>query len=134
MVCPEDWIAYSSRCFQFLNDPKDWSDAEKECIDKGGNLASVRSNEVAFVKNLVKQLAGGPTRTWLGGYDAVKEGAWKWSNGEKFVFTWPPGEPNNHMGPEGCMELMHTPPQPFNDAPCNVKKAFLCVRDRITTN
>ncbi|XP_074525880.1 galactose-specific lectin nattectin-like [Halichoeres trimaculatus] len=132
VVCPEGWIAHNSRCFQFFNELKDWSEAEDACVAKGGNLASVHNDELDFVRKLVRQSAGGPTRTWLGGYDAVKEGAWKWSNGDKFDFNgWTNGEPNNQKGPEDCMELMHTAAQIFNDAPCDVKKAFLCVRDPV---
>lgn len=46
--CPDDgtWYRYRNRCFQYngLSDSsqrKPWSDAEADCISKGGNLASI---------------------------------------------------------------------------------------------
>ncbi|XP_074525717.1 galactose-specific lectin nattectin-like [Halichoeres trimaculatus] len=134
MSCPEEWITYKDRCFKFFYDPKEWSAAETKCVSEGGNLASPRDAEVDYYRGLVKQLAGRPIRTWFGAFK-INVGTWKFSKGDRFVFTsWGKGEPSDTVGKENCMEMMDTAKQIFNDAPCSAKKAFLCVRDKMATN
>ncbi|XP_036389192.1 ladderlectin-like [Megalops cyprinoides] len=56
---------------------------KKYCITLGGNLASLHSlQEYEFVQKLT---AGSPW-TWVGGFDAVKEGEWQWSDGSAFPY------------------------------------------------
>ncbi|XP_063743026.1 ladderlectin-like [Eleginops maclovinus] len=84
-----------------------WMEAEKSCNDLGGNLASIQTQaEYVFIRKLVKTATGTDKLTWVGGYDAVKEGVWLWSDGTKFSYTgWTKGEPNNSGGKENCMDI-----------------------------
>ncbi|KAI2657001.1 Galactose-specific lectin nattectin [Labeo rohita] len=73
------------------------------CLNYGGNLASVHSQtEYNFLKFLISS-----TKTfWIGGYDAVSEGTWFWSDGTKMNFKlWSPTEPNNKYDSEHCIEM-----------------------------
>uniref|UniRef100_A0A4W6EUM5 C-type lectin domain-containing protein n=1 Tax=Lates calcarifer TaxID=8187 RepID=A0A4W6EUM5_LATCA len=79
---------------------------QKTCTFLGGNLASIPNEKVyKFLRELVFEAVNSHKRTWVGGYDAVKEGVWLWSDGNRFDFNlWHQGEPNN-LGGEHCMEI-----------------------------
>ncbi|XP_042265651.1 galactose-specific lectin nattectin-like [Thunnus maccoyii] len=129
-TCPPGWTQFDQRCYIFYNSEKDWADAERFCTSLDGNLASIRSeNEYKFLREMVYRATNSHKRTWVGGYDAVKEGLWLWSDGSKFNFTgWAKGEPNNH-GDEGCMEINLRGEDFVNDARCKEKNSFICARN-----
>ncbi|KAI2650145.1 Galactose-specific lectin nattectin [Labeo rohita] len=83
---------------------------QKICLDFEGNLASVHSHEeYIFLQNLIRYETQATTRTWIGGHDAVSEGAWLWSDGTKMDFQiWSPGNPSNYEGYEHCLEMNYT--------------------------
>ncbi|CAJ1059441.1 galactose-specific lectin nattectin-like [Xyrichtys novacula] len=110
MACPDGWTRFEGRCFKFHFGPKGWCDAESQCINEGGNLASIRTvKELEILRNFTKLTTGQEARTWMGGFDAVKEDCWQWADGYKFDFdSWAPGEPNNYGPGEHCMEMSHT--------------------------
>ncbi|XP_058654902.1 galactose-specific lectin nattectin-like isoform X2 [Onychostoma macrolepis] len=112
IACESGWSRYGKRCFKIFNNPMTWKDAEVTCLNHGGNLASVHSNkEQAFIKLLVSSSES----FWIGGYDAVSEGTWFWSDGSKMNFQlWSPGEPNN-LGVQN-----------WNDQQCTDKLPFVC--------
>ncbi|XP_044206587.1 galactose-specific lectin nattectin-like [Thunnus albacares] len=129
--CPDGWTQYDSRCFIFHFQEKDWADAEVTCVDIGGNLASIRTaDDYSALRNMVNGSTGTDKATWIGGYDAVKEGVWKWSDGKKFDFNgWHKGEPNNSGGAENCMEINFREQDFVNDAKCDEKRSFICAKD-----
>ncbi|XP_031417445.2 ladderlectin-like [Clupea harengus] len=95
-----------TRCFKFVSTARAWAESERHCVAMGGNLASVHSiDEYSFIQDLIREHTDGTPRTWIGGYDAVQEGLWFWSDGSRFDYTnWYPGEPNN-SGSEHCIEM-----------------------------
>uniref|UniRef100_A0A4W5LT95 C-type lectin domain-containing protein n=1 Tax=Hucho hucho TaxID=62062 RepID=A0A4W5LT95_9TELE len=105
--CPSDWHTYGSRCFKFVSIPQSWADSEQHCLALGGNLASVQNLlEYQFMQALTKDTNGHLPDTWLGGFDAVKEGLWMWSDGSRFDYTnWNTDEPNNAGEGEDCLQL-----------------------------
>ncbi|XP_052362478.1 ladderlectin-like [Oncorhynchus keta] len=107
MSCPSDWHPYGSRCFRFVSIPQSWSDSEQNCLALGGNLASVNNLlEYQFMQALTKNTNGHLPDTWIGGFDAVKEGLWMWSDGSRFDYTnWNTGEPNNAGEGEDCLQM-----------------------------
>nr|XP_046254127.1 galactose-specific lectin nattectin-like [Scatophagus argus]XP_046254128.1 galactose-specific lectin nattectin-like [Scatophagus argus] len=129
--CPSGWTQFGSRCFMFNYAEKDWADAEMFCIGLGGNLASLKAAEdYTFLRDIVKKSTGSDKSTWIGGFDAVKEGVWQWSDGSKFVFKgWYLGEPNNTDKAEHCMEINFEGQDYVNDMKCNEKKSFICAFD-----
>uniref|UniRef100_A0A9J7YCG9 C-type lectin domain-containing protein n=1 Tax=Cyprinus carpio carpio TaxID=630221 RepID=A0A9J7YCG9_CYPCA len=124
------WSAYNGRCFRFFNFLHSWIDAEKQCLGYDGNLASVHSyEEYTFIQDLVKSQTHASTTTWLGGYDAVKEGTWLWSDGSKLnLEIWAPGEPNNYNRNENCIVMNYQSLSNWNDYSCDVEKPFVCVK------
>ncbi|XP_074524984.1 galactose-specific lectin nattectin-like [Halichoeres trimaculatus] len=114
------------RCYLFQATAKDWCDAEKSCINKGGNLASFHDEkELAAIKKVVSDVGNNVT-IWLGGYDSVHEGSWKWADGSKFDYTgWHVESPNN-PDKEDCMQLKKGG---VIDAVCKHMRAFVCSTD-----
>ncbi|KAF1383067.1 hypothetical protein PFLUV_G00150460 [Perca fluviatilis] len=127
--CPTDWTQFGSRCFAFYIQTKTWIDAETFCISAGGNLASIHSDaEHGFLKSFIHQVTGAHTTSWIGGFDAVKEGTWMWTDGSKFNYkSWGAGEPNNCCGGESC--LMMNWRDNWNDAACTYQASFVCSKN-----
>ncbi|KAM8830806.1 galactose-specific lectin nattectin-like [Synchiropus picturatus] len=125
--CEVGWSKFGCYCYKYYADPKTWVDGELACRDQDANLASIHSSkEHQFLRSLVKKSAGSYVRTWAGGNDISKEGAWMWSDGSDFEFTlWPRGEPNNHGKGEDCMEINFRNTNP-NDTPCHTRKPYIC--------
>nr|XP_015209622.1 PREDICTED: ladderlectin-like [Lepisosteus oculatus] len=123
-VCPPGWVSFANRCFQYIGIEKTWADAEMDCIELGGNLASVHSEEEeTFLLHLI--VSKRATSTWLGGSDGEQEGKWLWSDGSKWAFTkWNAWEPNN-SGTENCL-LTYWDHGNWNDMNCNNQFAYIC--------
>ncbi|XP_034027567.1 galactose-specific lectin nattectin-like [Thalassophryne amazonica] len=128
--CPSGWTRQGSRCFTFHRGSMDWATAELTCVRKGGNLASIHNQrEQNFITQLIRKLSGENTKTWIGGYDAVKEGLWLWSDGSTFNYKgWKKGQPDKHVPPEHCAETNFKGAF-WNNASCKVKRSFLCVKN-----
>ncbi|XP_038842554.1 ladderlectin-like [Salvelinus namaycush] len=128
--CPSDWHPYGSRCFKFVSIPQSWSDSEQNCLALGGNLASVHNLlEYQFMQSLTKDTNGHLPDTFIGGFDAVKEGLWMWSDGSRFDYThWNTDEPNNTGGKENCLQMNAAGEKLWFDVTCEWKIASLCSR------
>ncbi|XP_074538582.1 galactose-specific lectin nattectin-like [Halichoeres trimaculatus] len=107
------------------------SSQERHCTLLGGNLASIQSEaEYDFIRGVVLKAAGRHQESWVGGYDAAKEGVWLWSDGSQFEFKrWGKGEPNNRWFGEGCMEINLKGRDFVNDAKCSQEQPFICAKD-----
>ena len=84
-VCPKGWESHGDRCYLWQNDPKNWTEAEQFCKDKGAHLASVTSLNIHnYIWSKIE-----PTGSsfWIGGSDQEEEGLWKWSDGSEWNFT-----------------------------------------------
>lgn len=130
MSCPSDWHPDGSRCIRFVSIPQSWSDSEQNCLALGGNLASVNNLlEYQFMQALTKNTNGHLPDTWIGGFDAVKEGLWMWSDGSRFDYTnWNTGEPNNAGEGEDCLQMNAASEKLWFDVPCEWKFTSLCSR------
>ncbi|XP_038165332.1 galactose-specific lectin nattectin-like isoform X1 [Cyprinodon tularosa] len=127
--CPPGWTQFGSRCFIFYYQSRTWSDAEKFCISIGGNLASIHSlDENNFISEMVERQTGSSRDTWIGGYDAVSENTWLWSDGSAFEFThWYTNQPDN-SGSQHCLEINYGGSH-WNDIQCSMGMPFVCARD-----
>ncbi|XP_039674645.1 galactose-specific lectin nattectin-like [Perca fluviatilis] len=126
--CPNGWTPFGSRCFAFYIQTKTWIDAETFCQTAGGTLASIRSaEEHAFIKDFIFQVTGTHRASWIGGFDAVKEGWWMWTDGSKFNYkSWNAGEPNSG-GVENCLTMNWG--VNWNDWVCTNQAAFVCSKN-----
>lgn len=105
-----------------------WVDAELRCVAEGGNLVSIHSQEENdFVTALIQNFDPLQGYTWIGLYDAQKEGAWMWSDRSAFSFeAWEAGEPNNNNGSEDCVQTNFKKPSEWNDSICSLKFPSVC--------
>uniref|UniRef100_A0A8P4KJ53 C-type lectin domain-containing protein n=1 Tax=Dicentrarchus labrax TaxID=13489 RepID=A0A8P4KJ53_DICLA len=129
IACPTGWTGYNDRCFIYIPTEMTWADAEKNCQDRGGNLASVHSfEEHQAIQGMILILTQAYPLTWLGGYDAVQEGAWFWSDGTRFQFNfWDEGQPDNRANAH-CMLMNFGDQKKYDDQPCSYTKPFVCAR------
>jgi len=66
--CPDGWEQFDRHCYQLVQTGATWTEAEADCYNKGGHLASVHSTaENNFIKGLY------PNQLWLGASDSAKE-------------------------------------------------------------
>uniref|UniRef100_A0A3P8XPD1 C-type lectin domain-containing protein n=1 Tax=Esox lucius TaxID=8010 RepID=A0A3P8XPD1_ESOLU len=128
--CPLGWNTYGSRCFKYVKAKRSWADSALNCMALGGSLASVHSLlEYKFIQALILETTGKLPSTWLGGYDAVVEGRWMWSDGSSFDYTnWNTGEPNDAGVGEDCLQMDASQEKSWFDVPCKYAFASLCSR------
>ncbi|XP_041634971.1 ladderlectin-like [Cheilinus undulatus] len=121
--CPSGWSEYKGRCFLFISTKETWADAEKDCLNRGGHLASVhRSSEHNFIRTYILGIAHSSPLTWLGGSE--QEGTWFWSDGTSFDFTyWAKGQPDDSGS---CLVMNYRDDRKFDDERCSNKKPFVC--------
>ena len=83
--------------YQFIDQPRTWTDAVAASSAMGGHLVTIASQQE---NEFAAALRTANTYTWIGATDRRSEGTWEWVTGEPFTFTnWNAGEPNN-MGEE----------------------------------
>ncbi|XP_061896888.1 galactose-specific lectin nattectin-like [Entelurus aequoreus] len=104
--CPEGWTQLDMRCFIFQNERVDFITAETTCIILGGNLVSIHSNlENELVRQLIFDVTGQNTRTWIGFTDAIREGSFIWTDGSVVDFTdWANNRPSSN-GNRNCANI-----------------------------
>ncbi|XP_038821911.1 ladderlectin isoform X1 [Salvelinus namaycush] len=118
--CPTGWFQFGSRCFMFVETARSWPLAERHCVSLGANLASLHSSaEYQFLQEVVESKTGGFSTTWIGGFDAVQDRLWFWSDGSEFDYqNWKKGEPNNSGGREPCIVINWGDEYRWNDINC----------------
>ncbi|XP_074525084.1 galactose-specific lectin nattectin-like [Halichoeres trimaculatus] len=132
MACSEGWTELNDSCYMFFHEEKPWDDAEEHCISIGGNLASIHSKaDYEALLGLIRRASGRDKPTWIGGYDAVREGYWKWVNGRPFTYRfWGPGHPNNYGQKQDCLEVNYALDKEIpNDLFCERHRSYICGRD-----
>ncbi|KAL6466274.1 hypothetical protein MHYP_G00264070 [Metynnis hypsauchen] len=120
------WTPFGQREFLFFAIGKTWEEAESTCVEYGGHLASVHSeNEEAFINRLIFTQAGYDRPSWLGGYNShMVPRRWFWTDGSPFDFSvWTPGEPD---GFGHCLQTSYN--GGWDDFLCNQNIPFVCAR------
>nr|B4XSY6.1 RecName: Full=Snaclec A11; AltName: Full=C-type lectin A11; Flags: Precursor [Macrovipera lebetina]ABW82658.1 c-type lectin [Macrovipera lebetina] len=107
--CPSGWSAYDQHCYQAVDEPKSWADAEKFCTEQanGGHLVSIDSKKEAnFVAELVSQNIKETRRTdfvWIGlrVEDKRQQCSSEWSDGSSINYqNWIEAESKKCLGLE----------------------------------
>uniref|UniRef100_A0A672TT45 Mannose receptor C-type 1 n=1 Tax=Strigops habroptila TaxID=2489341 RepID=A0A672TT45_STRHB len=91
--CPEDWLLFKNQCYKFFGSFYEyWYNARRICLDHGGNLASIHSEQVqAFLTYHLKNFSSDP---WIGLNDILSELNFVWSDGSAVSYTnWGPDSP-----------------------------------------
>ncbi|KAF4115190.1 hypothetical protein G5714_002679 [Onychostoma macrolepis] len=131
-TCDCKWSAYECRCYRFFSCGTSWIDAEKQCLDYNGHLASVHTNaEYTFIQNLIKSQTRASTEAWIGGYGSVSERSWLWNDGSKMnLEIWAPGQPDHKLWKENCIGMNYDCSEKWNNYKCDRKMGFVCSRMR----
>jgi hypothetical protein len=107
--------AHNGHAYEFITNKVSWTSARSNALARanfgeGGYLATANTTaeDAVLTRLLLEKGADG----WMGGYDAVTEGTWKWADGPdrnttfwtgtstgsapgSFTPSWASGEPNN---------------------------------------
>uniref|UniRef100_A0A914YV46 C-type lectin domain-containing protein n=1 Tax=Panagrolaimus superbus TaxID=310955 RepID=A0A914YV46_9BILA len=89
-ACPSGFYEWHTDCYTFISNASGFADAENECIQKGGHLASIHdgftnawiSQEASkyFVESTVSDF-------WIGLTDLINSGNWTWTDGTLMDFN-----------------------------------------------
>ncbi|XP_041646973.1 galactose-specific lectin nattectin-like [Cheilinus undulatus] len=119
--CPDGWTPIKERCYMYHNLAKEWCEAEKHCVSKGGNLISILGpNDKMAVKDILKRAVGKPIAVWTGTHDAVKNGCWLNSDGSEHHKSWAA------KGKKGENCIMYGLSGNPVASDCSAKKPFIC--------
>ncbi|XP_028263665.1 ladderlectin-like [Parambassis ranga] len=102
--CTTGWTQFNGKCYIYEPRSMTYAEAEKNCQNKGANLASVHSDEeYKHLQNVVYQATNANGQAWIGGSDCQQKGVWFWSDGTTFDYAkWCRGQPDNFGGNQGC--------------------------------
>ncbi|XP_032439673.1 C-type mannose receptor 2-like [Xiphophorus hellerii] len=118
--------------FHYINENKNWTEAQQYCREKHTDLATVTNMKA--MKRLINISAGDQSEAWIGLISKPEfTRTWFWSlSGVEFnesETNWKEGEPSNGES-ENCAFLNHD--LKWGDVGCGARKDFICFnRDEI---
>uniref|UniRef100_A0A3B5Q0E4 C-type lectin domain-containing protein n=1 Tax=Xiphophorus maculatus TaxID=8083 RepID=A0A3B5Q0E4_XIPMA len=120
--------------FHYINENKNWTEAQQYCREKHTDLATVTN--MKDMKRLINISAGYNTAAWIGLYDQTNgTRTWFWSLPElefnESETNWNPGEPSDKgiQGSENCGAVYQD--LTWLDDGCQKTKYFLCYDDNV---
>lgn len=134
IVCPFDWVVFSSSCYLISRNSRSWAEAKSYCESQGAHLAIIHTaDEQTFLWERLPR--GHWNAYWFGITDAQTEDKWKWVDGTPLVGGfWEVGEPNNHIN-EDCGYIVKTQVlervaiRSWYDAPCSMYLPYICEKE-----
>ena len=122
-------LSFDSSCYSFNTEQSTWPNNRKKCMEKGGDLVSLETEEEwAFVNEQIQKLN---TEEWHIGLQ--KEEGWQWVSGKPLTITkWQGGQPSGD-GPFVVMAKEY-PPNTFglfNDLPDYVPRGYICEKPKV---
>uniref|UniRef100_A0A8B9LFG3 C-type lectin domain-containing protein n=1 Tax=Astyanax mexicanus TaxID=7994 RepID=A0A8B9LFG3_ASTMX len=118
-----------SRQYYFVNQTKQWTDAQTYCRQIYTDLATLdNANDQNSVLAAVNNSGyTGNGQIWIGQYEDVTR---LWSDQSNSIYeNWKSGEPNNMNGNEHCTTVWFYYSGMWNDSPCNYAYPFVCYRE-----
>ncbi|XP_063970130.1 macrophage mannose receptor 1-like [Lytechinus pictus] len=118
--------------YYFSTFSANYFNANEYCRQIGGHLAQLKTSTIySAVRDHFLRM--GVNSFVFGLDDLMKEGEFRWADGTLLSETgysqWNPGNPDNYLGNEHCVDR-HVNTGAWNDRPCSIQKRFVCEKPK----
>ncbi len=83
LECTPGWTEFQGHCYKAQSTNRYWADAELDCVNFGGHLASVHSRAE---QDLVDSFFTSGNYFWIGGTGTGYHDGWRWSDGSAWDY------------------------------------------------